>query len=194
MRSKYLYNAQLITEVLDLVLAFAHYCQMLIMHGISFTFVDAVLFLNMRNVFNRLRQKIKAHLNYKKFVLTLSSEFATVRKDEFDSGAYDPICLICREDMEQGKKLSCSHVFHEYCILSWLEKQNTCPTCREPVSVSLVNSEQQNNNQQQPQQQPDDDHTRPVIINQRRGLFMGWIPRVEIRTHPFEVTDQMVCF
>lgn len=31
------------------------------------------------------------------------------------------------------KKLSCSHIFHFHCLRSWLERQQTCPTCRRPV-------------------------------------------------------------
>ena len=30
-------------------------------------------------------------------------------------------------------KLPCSHLFHEACIQSWLEKQHTCPTCRKQL-------------------------------------------------------------
>ncbi|GAA5896169.1 hypothetical protein JCM8208_007548 [Rhodotorula glutinis] len=31
------------------------------------------------------------------------------------------------------KKLPCSHVFHFHCLRSWLERQQSCPTCRRPV-------------------------------------------------------------
>lgn len=42
-------------------------------------------------------------------------------------------CAICLEEQEIGHtacKLPCGHLFHRTCILSWLEKQCTCPTCR----------------------------------------------------------------
>ena len=29
-----------------------------------------------------------------------------------------------------AKKLRCGHIFHVHCLRSWLERQNTCPTCR----------------------------------------------------------------
>lgn len=32
--------------------------------------------------------------------------------------------------MTAAKKLICGHLFHVHCLRSWLERQNTCPTCR----------------------------------------------------------------
>lgn len=29
-----------------------------------------------------------------------------------------------------NKRLACGHVFHLPCLRSWLERQDTCPTCR----------------------------------------------------------------
>ncbi|KAM0750435.1 hypothetical protein T439DRAFT_314824 [Meredithblackwellia eburnea MCA 4105] len=34
------------------------------------------------------------------------------------------------------KKLPCGHVFHFHCLRSWLERQQSCPTCRRPVLPS----------------------------------------------------------
>lgn len=45
----------------------------------------------------------------------------------------DATCIICREEMTTAKKLLCGHLFHVHCLRSWLERQNTCPTCRAPV-------------------------------------------------------------
>ncbi|KAF5737129.1 E3 ubiquitin-protein ligase SGR9 amyloplastic [Tripterygium wilfordii] len=42
-------------------------------------------------------------------------------------------CVICREEMKQGREvceLPCGHLFHWICILPWLTKRSTCPCCR----------------------------------------------------------------
>ena len=38
--------------------------------------------------------------------------------------------------MSAAKKLPCGHFFHVHCLRSWLERQQTCPTCRAPVSAA----------------------------------------------------------
>jgi E3 ubiquitin-protein ligase synoviolin len=48
---------------------------------------------------------------------------------------YDATCIICREEVTvtSCKKLRCAHLFHSHCLRSWLQRQQTCPTCRAPV-------------------------------------------------------------
>ncbi|KAG9449107.1 hypothetical protein H6P81_009072 [Aristolochia fimbriata] len=46
-------------------------------------------------------------------------------------------CTVCMEDFEPergGKRLPCSHVFHESCISSWLSLGDSCPLCRYQLS------------------------------------------------------------
>ena len=65
----------------------------------------------------------------------------------------EDICIVCREGMrswqptqnvpnggndpvderQRPKKLPCGHVLHFACLRSWLERQQLCPTCRQPV-------------------------------------------------------------
>ena len=56
----------------------------------------------------------------------------------------DKTCIICREELvirppgenrggdggpnDTPKKLVCGHIFHFYCLRSWLERQQSCPT------------------------------------------------------------------
>mmetsp|Transcript_5899 Transcript_5899/g.9179 ORF Transcript_5899/g.9179 Transcript_5899/m.9179 type:complete len:406 (-) Transcript_5899:2263-3480(-) len=42
-------------------------------------------------------------------------------------------CVVCKDNFEIGGEciqLPCKHRFHQDCIKPWLEKHNTCPTCR----------------------------------------------------------------
>ena len=62
-------------------------------------------------------------------------------------------CSICTDDLNTPKKccikknnnkiLSCNHEYHTLCIDMWLDKNTTCPLCRQVVkSVSIVDVNQ----------------------------------------------------
>ena len=45
----------------------------------------------------------------------------------------DIMCPVCQEELKVGTeavKLPCLHLYHQDCILPWLQKRNTCPMCR----------------------------------------------------------------
>lgn len=49
------------------------------------------------------------------------------------------ICPVCLDPMHVGetvKRLPCKHLFHPGCVLPWLEKHNSCPTCRYELETS----------------------------------------------------------
>jgi len=42
-------------------------------------------------------------------------------------------CVVCLEPMLAGSKakaMPCGHKFHDDCLTSWVQKHNSCPTCR----------------------------------------------------------------
>lgn len=43
-------------------------------------------------------------------------------------------CVICCADFEVGERLSrlpgCGHLFHDTCVMQWLERASNCPICR----------------------------------------------------------------
>nr|XP_027189362.1 E3 ubiquitin-protein ligase RNF126-like [Cicer arietinum] len=52
-------------------------------------------------------------------------------------------CSICLEEFLLGSKAirlpsPCSHIYHENCIMKWLNRSNTCPLCRRPISCILL--------------------------------------------------------
>eukprot|EP00919_Chromeraceae_sp_WS-2016_P012301 GHVR01028731.1.p2 GENE.GHVR01028731.1~~GHVR01028731.1.p2 ORF type:complete len:172 (-),score=51.78 GHVR01028731.1:193-708(-) len=45
----------------------------------------------------------------------------------------DVKCSVCQCDLTvrgKAKVMPCGHYFHQECIIEWLERHNTCPTCR----------------------------------------------------------------
>ncbi|XP_067098426.1 forkhead box protein N3-like [Osmerus mordax] len=46
-------------------------------------------------------------------------------------------CSVCKEDYSVGenvRQLPCNHLFHNDCIVPWLEQHDTCPVCRKSLS------------------------------------------------------------
>ncbi|XP_061776220.1 E3 ubiquitin-protein ligase RNF126-like [Nerophis ophidion] len=46
-------------------------------------------------------------------------------------------CPVCKEDYSAGehvRQLPCNHLFHNDCIVPWLEQHDTCPVCRKSLN------------------------------------------------------------
>ena len=51
----------------------------------------------------------------------------------------DAVCVICLGSYKEGQKLfllNCGHVYHESCILTWLDDEKCCPVCRNIMTGS----------------------------------------------------------
>ncbi|GBP05480.1 E3 ubiquitin-protein ligase RNF181 [Eumeta japonica] len=46
------------------------------------------------------------------------------------TGKQCPVCLKKFSNGEKVKLMPCEHSFHSTCILTWLNKTNSCPLCR----------------------------------------------------------------
>mmetsp|Transcript_19221 Transcript_19221/g.35154 ORF Transcript_19221/g.35154 Transcript_19221/m.35154 type:complete len:153 (-) Transcript_19221:24-482(-) len=45
-------------------------------------------------------------------------------------------CAVCREGFKsEATSLPCSHLYHRDCIKPWLQRHNSCPMCRQAVSI-----------------------------------------------------------
>ncbi|CAH2078694.1 unnamed protein product [Thlaspi arvense] len=64
--------------------------------------------------------------------------------DDYDSVGRliptEPDCTICLEELSSGgpktiMKLSCAHNFHRDCLLPWLRRKHSCPTCRHDINT-----------------------------------------------------------
>jgi hypothetical protein len=93
-------------------------------------------------------QKCRDLVRYRQATRNMNERYPDATVEELQRMS-DPTCIICREEMihrdqlaspaqritnaETPKKLPCNHIFHFNCLRSWLERQQSCPTCRTPV-------------------------------------------------------------
>ena len=191
-RGTYVYYTEFCTDVLVLLATLGHYVHILIVHGVSFTLIDAILLLNMRVVFNNLRSKLTSYKNYIKLIKNMEQFYTTITIDSSNNNNYDDICAICHDKMTVAKQLPCNHIFHYSCLRSWLEHHSSCPTCRfslinniNPVTnnnfnnnnINLLNRNNGNN----------DINNRGGVTTNRNQLlhfngsrWFSWLPTIEV--------------
>ncbi|KAK3590232.1 hypothetical protein CHS0354_041299 [Potamilus streckersoni] len=44
-----------------------------------------------------------------------------------------PVCLVDFELKEYVSVCPCQHIFHQNCLIEWLQHKNACPLCKAPV-------------------------------------------------------------
>ncbi|KAL1932912.1 hypothetical protein VTP01DRAFT_8590 [Rhizomucor pusillus] len=131
------YYTELGTDMLVLGLTLLQYLQLIWMHGISFSLVDIVLFLNVRSVLRNLYKKALSHRDRWRAMSYVRKRYVDATPIELSQRNDD--CAICREKMKTAKKLACGHLFHVHCLHSWIQhhvSKPTCPTCRRPLTPS----------------------------------------------------------
>lgn len=53
-----------------------------------------------------------------------------IAQKHVDEGTDCGICLQKFKLHDDTKRMPCKHLFHDLCLLPWLQKNNTCPLCR----------------------------------------------------------------
>jgi len=107
-------------------------------YGLPLNIVRDV-YITARSFVSRLR----ALHRYQTATRNMDQRYPNATADEM-TAMTDRTCIICRDEMilhEAGetpvnpdgpnttpKKLPCGHIFHFYCLRSWLERQQSCPT------------------------------------------------------------------
>uniref|UniRef100_A0A0D3AJA8 RING-type domain-containing protein n=2 Tax=Brassica oleracea var. oleracea TaxID=109376 RepID=A0A0D3AJA8_BRAOL len=72
----------------------------------------------------------------KEEVLRRMVQLGKVSKEELKTSKMETEpCSICLDNFVSSKhgvstRMTCSHVFHEKCLLVWFQRKNTCPLCR----------------------------------------------------------------
>ena len=153
--------------------------------------------LTIRSFYKRITDFMK----YRHATRDMNSRYPDATADEIGD---ENVCIICREvmrpwqpvDLQAGnegspvashiderlrpKKLPCGHILHFACLRSWLERQQNCPICRQPVLTSsptlqtpVITPEQA---RAQAQHNLDADEIPQLRVNQQRIRFFNFGP------------------
>ncbi|KAG5636360.1 hypothetical protein H0H81_008308 [Sphagnurus paluster] len=145
-KSMWVFYIELATDFLKLTTYLVFFTVIITFYGLPLNIVRDV-YITARSFITRLR----ALHRYQTATRNMDERYPNATADELSSMS-DRTCIICREEMilpEAGvnvqapagpdgpnvtpKKLPCGHIFHFHCLRSWLERQQSCPTCRRTV-------------------------------------------------------------
>jgi E3 ubiquitin-protein ligase synoviolin len=114
-------------------------------YGLPLNIVRDV-YITARSFVSRLR----ALHRYQTATRNMDQRYPNATADEM-AAMSDRTCIICRDEMvlheareapvnpdgpnTTPKKLPCGHIFHFYCLRSWLERQQSCPTWFVPFKI-----------------------------------------------------------
>ncbi|GAV02610.1 hypothetical protein RvY_13151 [Ramazzottius varieornatus] len=104
-------------------------------HVCNLSASSLVIVAQIRNLCAEIFRKFARHRSYIAIRRRLQLTFPSATAKEIDKQG--DVCSICWDKMEQARKLRCTHVFHEACLLSWLEQDISCPVCRVNLSDSF---------------------------------------------------------
>jgi E3 ubiquitin-protein ligase synoviolin len=114
--------ADLICEVVKFITYIALFCMIFIYYGLPFHLIRDVY-----AAYYSFQKKLLSFVRYLQLTRNLDSRFPDATPEEISLAGS---CLVCREEMTQGKRLQCGHVFHLDCLRMWLQHQQSCPLCR----------------------------------------------------------------
>ncbi|KAI9572100.1 hypothetical protein HD554DRAFT_2296814 [Boletus coccyginus] len=167
-KSMWIFYVELVTDFLKLITYLLFFLFIVALYGLPLNIIRDV-YLTGRSFVTRLRALIR----YRAATRNMDERYPDATEQEV-SVMTDRTCIICREEMYyQGrpagaepetqpspdgpnmspKKLPCGHIFHFYCLRSWLERQQSCPTCRQSVLDNPPHNQQRQPQAVRPQPQ-----------------------------------------
>eukprot|EP00638_Chattonella_subsalsa_P007837 CAMPEP_0117743394 /NCGR_PEP_ID=MMETSP0947-20121206/6106_1 /TAXON_ID=44440 /ORGANISM="Chattonella subsalsa, Strain CCMP2191" /LENGTH=655 /DNA_ID=CAMNT_0005560081 /DNA_START=64 /DNA_END=2031 /DNA_ORIENTATION=+ len=131
-------------ELLVLFSTMCHYLHIWSLNGVSFTLIDAIIILNLRGVYNKMRRKHTSFIKFRELDRHMDDMFPNAQQEELAQLPEDEVCAICLKPFQAAKKLPCGHFFHMPCLRQCLERATgthaaLCPLCRMPVSGDARN-------------------------------------------------------
>ncbi|KAI0351005.1 hypothetical protein OH77DRAFT_1487968 [Trametes cingulata] len=187
-KSMYIFYIELLTDFLKLATYMTFFMIILTFYGLPLNIIRDV-FVTARSFITRLRALIRYHNATRDMdrrypdateaeLAEMSDRTCIICREEMQSrNAPAPADNAANGDEQQQqqatplppadgpnmtpKKLPCGHIFHFQCLRSWLERQQSCPTCRRTV---LDNNAPQNARQAPGQGQGQPPAARPGAV------------------------------
>jgi E3 ubiquitin-protein ligase synoviolin len=154
-KGQWVLSLDLVTDFIKLGIYVTFFIILLVFYGLPIHILRD-LFLTARSFSKRLL----AFLKYRRATHDMNEKYPDATVEDIQR---EDTCIICREEMRpwsvtnppapppvagapapprptttinernRPKKLRCGHILHLGCLKSWLERQQVCPTCRQPV-------------------------------------------------------------
>ena len=121
----YVFYLQRITDLFQLFVYMIFFLIICAYYGLPFHIVR-----DLYVTYSNFKKRITQYLQYRRLTRLLQT-FPDATEEEIAAG--DATCIICRDEMTSAKKLPCGHMYHHHCLRTWLETQETCPYCRQPI-------------------------------------------------------------
>lgn len=170
------YYIELFFELTVLFIDLIHHLHMLLWSNIFLSMASLVICMQLRYLFHEIQRRYKKHRNYSWVRNHLEQNYPMATAEELCENSDN--CAICWEKMVSARKLPCSHLFHNTCLLSWLEQDTSCPTCRLVLNI-------QNPSSARPDNQESVD-TQPVhrqlnhFFHFDGSRYVSWLPSFSV--------------
>ncbi|KDQ21945.1 hypothetical protein BOTBODRAFT_123891 [Botryobasidium botryosum FD-172 SS1] len=143
-KSMWIFYVELATDFIKLITYLVFFAIVTTHYGLPLNIIRDV-YITARSFYTRFRDLLR----YRTATRNMDERYPNATRAELEAMS-DCTCIICREEMtlpaeqpraagavegpnDTPKKLPCGHVFHFHCLRSWLERQQSCPTCRTSV-------------------------------------------------------------
>jgi hypothetical protein len=157
-KGQFLFILDILVDVLKVLAYLGFFGLLTTFYGLPF-YIIRDLYVSVRSLFKRITD----YYRYQKATKNMNARYADATREELLSDNTCIICREemdpwhelrnteqpqqqdengesqdlqwSTSERQRPKKLPCGHILHFYCLRSWFERQQTCPTCRRSVLV-----------------------------------------------------------
>lgn len=196
-KGSWLFALDIGTDFLKLAAYMAFFTILTVFYGIPI-YIIRDMYLTLRS----FTKRVSDYIRYQHATRDMHARYPDATAQELES---NNTCIVCREEMrpwhaadaqargavdplghsvnerQRPKKLPCGHILHFGCLRSWLERQQTCPTCRRSVLATVQRPEtgaapgaQEPNNANPNNQRPPANRVRILQLGPVRFELRRW--------------------